>query len=85
MSMYDQDQLFIENDFGRYSIGSTTEGLKTAPDGSITVLIQHDQPADTSNWLPAPESGPFNLTMRLSGAQTPVLEGTYRLPPIIST
>jgi hypothetical protein len=28
-----QDQLFIENDFGRYSIGSTTEGLKTALDG----------------------------------------------------
>jgi len=42
MSMYDQSQLFIENDFGRYSIGSTTDGLQTGPDGSVTVLVQHD-------------------------------------------
>lgn len=82
MSMYDADELFIENDFGRYSIGSTTDGLKTAADGSITILIQHQQPGDTANWLPAPASGPFNLTMRMYGAQTPVLDGTYRLPPI---
>lgn len=37
---------------------------------------------DTANWLPAPATGPFNLTMRRYGAQTPVLEGTYRLPPV---
>ena len=85
MSMYDQDQLFIENDFGRYSIGSTTEGLTTARDGSLAILIQHEQPEDTSNWLPAPESGPFNLTMRMYGAQTPVLDGSYRLPPVTRT
>lgn len=82
MSMYDSDMLFVENKFGRYSIGSTTDGLATAADGSITILIQHGQPEDTSNWLPAPESGPFNLTMRYYGAQTPILEGTYRLPPV---
>jgi hypothetical protein len=82
MSMYDAGELFIENDFGRYSIGSTTDGLTTATDGSITILIQHEQPDDTANWLPAPASGPFNLTMRLYGAQNPVLDGTYRLPTI---
>ena len=51
MSMYDQGQLFIENDFSRYSIGSTTDGLQTDPDGSITILIQHDRPENTANWL----------------------------------
>jgi hypothetical protein len=47
----------------------------------LTILIQKERPADTSNWLPAP-SGPFNLTMRFYGPQTPVLDGTYRLPAV---
>ena len=81
MGMYDEGELFVENEFGRYSIGSTTDGLKTADDGSITILIQHQRPDDTANWLPAPASGPFNLTMRLYGAQTPILDGTYRFAP----
>jgi hypothetical protein len=50
--MYDQDKFFIENDFGRYSIGNTTDGLKSNPDGSLTITIQKDRPTDTSNWLP---------------------------------
>lgn len=81
LNMFDSDQFFIENDFGRYSIGSTTDGLKTNQDGSIDLLIQHERPADTSNWLPAP-TGSFNLTMRLYGAQAPILNGTYHLPPV---
>jgi hypothetical protein len=64
--MYDKDDLFVENPFGRYSIGSTTEGLKAAADGSLTIQIQKDPSTDTSNWLPAP-GGSFNLTMRLYG------------------
>ena len=66
MAMYGSDMLFVENDFGRYSIGSTTDGLKPNADGSLDILIQNQRPADTSNWLPAPE-GDFNLTMRLYG------------------
>jgi hypothetical protein len=73
--------LFVENDFGRYSIGSTTDGLKKNADGSLTILIQKDRPADTANWLPAP-AGDFNLTMRFYGPETPVLDGTYRLPAV---
>lgn len=81
MSMYDEHEFFIENDSKRYSIGSTTDGLKTDPDGSITILIQNERPEDTSNWLPAP-TGSFNLTMRLYGSQTPILDGSYRLPAV---
>jgi hypothetical protein len=81
MAMYASDTLFVENDFGRYSFGSTTDGLKKAPDGSLTILIQKDKPADTSNWLPAPV-GDFNLTMRLYGPETPILDGSYRLPAV---
>src|SRR5579862_4283586 len=72
MAMYGSDMLFVENDFGRYSIGSTTDGLKPDADGSLTILIQKDKPADTANWLPAP-SGSFNLTLRLYGPETPIL------------
>jgi hypothetical protein len=81
LAMYDHDNFFIENDFGRYSIGSTTDGLKSNPDGSLTITIQKDRPTDTSNWLPAPD-GPFNLTMRLYGPAPSVLDGSYRLPAV---
>jgi hypothetical protein len=83
MSMYDDKQFFIDNDFNRYSIGSTTDGLKAEADGSITIYIQCDDPgpARRSNWLPAPR-GSFNLTMRLYGPQTPILDGSYSLPAV---
>ena len=81
MAMYGSDMLFVENNFGRFSIGSTTDGLKPNADGSLDIAIQKERPADTSNWLPAP-SGRFNLTLRLYGPQTPILDGTYRLPAV---
>ncbi|WP_194966983.1 DUF1254 domain-containing protein [Sinorhizobium meliloti] len=81
MAMYGSDMLFVENDFKRYSIGSTTDGLKKDADGSLTILIQKNKPADTANWLPAPE-GDFNLTMRFYGPETTVLDGSYRLPAV---
>jgi hypothetical protein len=81
LAMYASDMLFVENDFGRYSIGSTTDGLKENPDGSLTLYIQNAKPDDTSNWLPAP-AGLFNVTMRFYGPRTSVLDGSYRLPLI---
>jgi hypothetical protein len=83
LNMYDEKEFFIENNFKRYSIGSTTDGLKMGGDGSITIYIQKDDPGPDkqSNWLPAP-AGSFNLTMRLYGAQTPILDGSYRLPGV---
>jgi len=81
MAMYADDMLFVENEFGRYSFGSTTDGLKLAADGSLSILIQNERPDDTSNWLPAPK-GSFNLTMRFYGPATSVLDGSYRLPAV---
>jgi len=83
VSMYDEKEFFIENPTGRYSIGSTTDGLKTAEDGSVSIYIQHEAPdaACASNWLPAPD-GAFNLTMRLYGAGSEILDGSYRLPGV---
>lgn len=46
------------------------------------IQIQNRRQADTSNWLPAPASGPFTLTMCLHGARAPILTGDYRLPAV---
>ncbi len=53
-------------------------------DGSLTLYLQHERPADdteAANWLPAPQ-GTFNLTMRFYGPASTVLDGRYRLPPV---
>ncbi len=86
MAMYDEKELFIENAFRRYSIGSTTDGLKKNADGSIDIYIQKENPGQDkqSNWLPAPQGG-FNLTMRMYGAETSVLDGSYHLPAVKQT
>ncbi|MGH3176885.1 MAG: DUF1214 domain-containing protein, partial [Streptosporangiaceae bacterium] len=58
-----------------------TPGLRRDADGSLTIVIQHDEPADTSNWLPAP-AAPFRPIMRLYQPQPAVIDGTYKVPPI---
>ena len=83
LNMYDEKEFFIENDFKCYSIGSTSDSLKRGADGSVAIYIQKDDPGPDkqSNWLPAP-TGSFNLTMRLYGAQTSILDASYRLPGV---
>jgi hypothetical protein len=44
-------------------------------------VIQHEPPADTSNWLPAP-AAPFRPIMRLYQPKAAVLDGSYQIPPI---
>ena len=82
ITMYDlPDFYLVANPIGRYSIGDRTPGLRRGADGSLTIAIQHDQPADTSNWLPAP-AAPFRPIMRLYQPEPAVLDGTYKIPPI---
>jgi hypothetical protein len=82
ITMYDlPDFYLVANPINRYSVGDRTPGLKRDDDGSITIVIQHEQPADTSNWLPAP-AAPFRPLMRLYQPQPAILDGKYELPPI---
>ncbi len=82
LTMYDlPDFCLVANPIDRYSIGDRTPGLRRDSDGSLTIVIQHEQPADTSNWLPAP-AAPFRPLMRLYQPQAAVLDGTYKIPPI---
>ena len=83
ITMYDlPDFYLVANPIDRYSIGDRTPGLRRDGDGSLTIVIQHGQPADTSNWLPAP-AAPFRPIMRLYQPRAAVLDRSYKIPPII--
>jgi hypothetical protein len=81
-TVYGEDLYFVPNELDRFSISGETPGLVVAADGAITIALQPDDPDDpTVNWLPTPE-GPFTLVMRCYLPQAPILEGTYRYPPV---
>lgn len=84
LSMYDAtDFWFVANEIDRYSIGSTTDGLVTAADGSITITMSAARPAPerVANWLPAP-TGDFRPVLRMYVPGPEVLDGTYVIPAI---
>jgi hypothetical protein len=87
LTMYDGKTFFmVENPKKRYSIGSRTPGLQFAPDGSLTLYIQHADPGPerVANWLPAP-AGSFDVHLRTYVPQEALLDGSYKLPPIVRT
>jgi hypothetical protein len=73
----------VDNPINRYSIGSSTPGLKKAADGSITIYMQSKSPGKDkeSNWLPTPE-GPFWPILRTYGPGPEILNGTWKQPTI---
>ncbi len=86
LTMYDATEFYLTaNAIHRYSIGDRTPGLRSGADGSITIYLQKDSPgADKeANWLPTPQSGGFRPIMRLYQPGQAVLDGSYRLPPIV--
>ena len=65
LSLYRKaDYMFYDNPEQRFAIGDRTEGLNYDADGGLTIFISHDQPAQPSNWLPAPAEA-FYLALRL--------------------
>ena len=78
------DKMLVDNPIGRYKVGSDTQGLVTAPDGSITIPLRHAAPVGdvAKNWLPTP-AGPFYLVLRLYQPRAEVLKGAYALPEAV--
>ncbi|MFT4100892.1 MAG: DUF1254 domain-containing protein [Burkholderiaceae bacterium] len=64
ITLYDQDRFLYTNEIDRFSIGDRTLGIEKGADGSLEIVIGHQRPASTSNWLPAP-AGRFYLILRL--------------------
>ena len=91
VTMYDgKTQFLIDNPINRYLINSPMlPGMKTNPDGSLTLYIQKDSPGKDkeSNWLPAP-NGTIYLVMRLYWPKEtppsilPVGQGTWQPPAV---
>jgi hypothetical protein len=83
LTMYRRsDCLFVANPIRRYSIGDRTNGLKLAPDGSLVIRLQADDPGPGCNWLPAPRDEPFYVVLRLYQPQADHLEYRYAYPPL---
>ena len=85
VTMYDRANLkLVANASDKYSVRSADD-LVYGSDGSLTIYIQTDPPADKklqANWLPAPKQGEFVLMLRVYlGAQS-VVAGTYVPPPV---
>jgi hypothetical protein len=83
VSMYDPEGYYVANAINRYNLAKWMP-LQYNADGSLDMYIQASSPgADKEiNWLPAPASGPFNLTVRIYWPTPGVLDGTYNLPPV---
>ena len=58
-------------------IAATTPGIEYGEDGSLTVLIQHERPDNTANWLPAP-AGEFYIDLRTWEPGDEVRSGDWR-------
>lgn len=85
ISMYHiSDGSFVANPIDRYTIGDRTLGIQANADQSLTVIIQHDAPADPNelaNWLPAP-SDEFYLNLRLYIPDDSLPTGKWAPPPV---
>jgi hypothetical protein len=83
VAMYDPAGYYVPNALNRYAL-SAWMPLRYNADGSLDIYFQTDSPGayKEANWLPAPASGPFNLTVRIYWPTPVVLDGTYKLPPV---
>lgn len=67
------------NDANRWAIRENMKGLKFDADGGLRIYIQTERPSEdkVSNWLPAPKSGNFNITMRNYMPSQEIVEQRY--------
>ncbi|WP_419317665.1 DUF1254 domain-containing protein [Caulobacter sp. ErkDOM-E] len=89
LSMYeatpDGQYFFTDNPIDRYAIGDRTPGLKRQADGTLDLWISRTDPGGdrSANWLPAPKSGPFSMTLRTYLPRAELLSGQFRFAPIV--
>jgi hypothetical protein len=72
----------VDNPLRRSSFDDRSDLAKNA-DGAIDVYLQSQAPAGhAQNWLPTP-SGNFKLMLRAYLPGAAILDGTYRVPPVV--
>ncbi len=84
LTMTDVRNYMVSNPANRYSV-SDGSGLVPNADGAVDIYIQNTAPAGhESNWLPAP-AGKFILWLRAYLPGAAILDGEYKVPPIVET
>ena len=88
LTMYDKDYFMLpKSPTGRTNVGTVSldaNELKFAADGSLTITMSHEQPADAdarANLLPAPD-GQFALIVRAYVPMEQIIEGNYLFPNV---
>jgi hypothetical protein len=84
LTLYNEHHFFAPNEAKRYSLGTKNKGLKYNADGSLTLYVQADPPAEDkqSNWLPAPESD-FSLYLRAYWPRSQITTGSWTPPAVV--
>jgi hypothetical protein len=88
LTMYEQDAdgrlFFVPNVLNRYAVGNRSPQLRSNRDGSYEIFIQPTKPSGERvvNWLPSPPKGKFTLVFRAYLPRAPLLDGSFRLPPV---
>ncbi|MBC7521369.1 MAG: DUF1254 domain-containing protein [Sandarakinorhabdus sp.] len=88
LTMYEQDAdgrlFFVPNVLNRYAVGNRSPQLRSNRDGSYEIFIQPTKPSGERvvNWLPSPTKGKFTLVFRAYLPRAPLLDGSFRLPPV---
>ncbi len=82
LTLYNQHHFFEPNTMKRYSLGTKNKDLKFNADGSLTLLVQADAPADRSNWLPSPAEADFSLYVRSYWPDKAILDGSWTPPAV---
>ncbi|WP_197042071.1 DUF1254 domain-containing protein [Sandarakinorhabdus oryzae] len=87
LTMYQQEAdgrlFFVPNELNRFAVGDRSQHLRPERDGSIELFVQAAKPSGERvvNWLPAPK-GNFVLMFRAYLPGAPLLDGSFRLPPV---
>ncbi|WP_310497138.1 DUF1254 domain-containing protein [Sandarakinorhabdus sp.] len=88
LTMYQQEAdgrlFFVPNPLDRFAVGDRSRHLRPDRDGSTEIFVQAQKPSGERvvNWLPAP-GGKFVLVFRAYLPKAPLLDGSFRLPPVI--
>lgn len=80
VTLYDQEGFQVPNPLNRCALGDR-DPLRYNPDGSLDLIIQHENPGPEheANWLPASRT-PMALFLRLYEPKPEVLDGRWEPP-----
>ncbi len=84
LTAYGTDMYLVENEIERWSISDRKAGLVYAEDGSLTIHLSAERPADTANWLPVPR-GRYLLGMRVYEGKDEVINCEWFPPNLEAT